>query len=133
MGYFQVFFVDTLCSGLGTFFTRHKGPKQRRAAKPNRPLCRGLLRAKVWAGVEVGATLARGWRRLTQYPIGQNLNQRAPARRIPEVFGEIHIPLFFPPIFLHEVRRAWRNGRGSVWSCHLAWRGGGTSRHRNTK
>ena len=82
VGYFQVFFVDTLCSGLGTFFICHKGPKQRLAATPNQTLLDEGLRAKVWAGGEAGATLAPGWRRLTQCPIGQNLNQRAPTWRV---------------------------------------------------
>lgn len=134
VGYFQVFFVDTLCSGLGTFFIRHEGPKPRRSATPNPPLCGCGLRAKVPAGAEAGATLARGWRRLTQCPIGQNLNQRAPARRLPEVFGEIHIPLFFSPIFLHGARCARRGARDGVWPCRpLRGTEAARPRYRDTK
>lgn len=125
VGYFQVFFVDTLCSGLGTFFIGHERPKPRRAATPNRPLLDGGVRAKVRAGVEAGATLARGWRGLTQCPIGQNLNQRAPAGRLPEVFGQIHIPLFFHPFFCTLRGGRDATGRAACGPAVPAWRGTG--------
>ncbi|MPC51525.1 hypothetical protein E2C01_045374 [Portunus trituberculatus] len=92
VGYFQVFFVDTLCSGLAA------------AATPNQTLLDGGLRAKVLAGGAAGATLASGWRRLTQCPIGQNLNQRAPTWRVPRSLRRYPFAL---------ILRVCRTGRGA--------------------